>query len=219
MTILVKLSETEKRVIFALVILVILIFALIAVIGSLIVKTMKYQGKKMDTLVSDVVTTRVITTKRKFLPYARQKNRQLYFKQSIVPIIILFIAALILIIYDAANKDFTYNPFNTTNGFGTLIYTFDFKDPDIYQKFFGVTVIADWPKVANTPHFTWDAWAGYLFVPLAIVGGIWYLVVTQAFIARMIRMRKLAGTIFEKPLDNFNQNSPLPQPQQPTESN
>ena len=52
MTILVKLSETEKRVIFALVILVILIFALIAVIGSLIVKTMKYQGKKMDTLVS-----------------------------------------------------------------------------------------------------------------------------------------------------------------------
>lgn len=210
MTLLVKLSETEKRVIFALIILVVLVFVLIALIGSLIVKTMKYQGKKMDTLVSDVLTTRVITTRKKFLPYARKKNRQLYFKQSIVPIIIMFVAATILIVYDIINKNFAYNPFNTTNGFGTLIYTFDFKDPAIYKEFFGVKIIADWPTVVNHPHFVWEAWAGYLFVPLAIVGGIWYLVVTQAFIARMWRMRKLSRQVFEKPLDNFNQNSPSP---------
>ena len=210
MTLLVKLSETEKRVIFALIILVVLVFVLIALIGSLIVKTMKYQGKKMDTLVSDVVTTRVIATRKQFLPYARKKNRQLYFKQSIVPIIIMFVAATILIVYDIINKNFAYNPFNTTNGFGTLIYTFDFKDPAIYKEFFGVKIIADWPTVVNHPHFVWEAWAGYLFVPLAIVGGIWYLVVTQAFIARMWRMRKLSRQVFEKPLDNFNQNSPSP---------
>ena len=210
MTLLVKLSETEKRVIFALIILVVLVFVLVALIGSLIVKTMKYQGKKMDTLVSDVVTTRVITTRKKFLPYARKKNRQLYFKQSIVPIIIMFVAATILIVYDIVNKNFAYNPFNTTNGFGTLIYTFDFKDPAIYKEFFGVKIIADWPTVINHPHFVWEAWPGYLFVPLAIVGGIWYLVVTQAFIARMWRMRKLSRQVFEKPLDNFNQNSPSP---------
>ena len=210
MTLLVKLSETEKRVIFALIILVVLVFVLIALIGSLIVKAMKYQGKKMDTLVSDVVTTRVITTRKQFLPYARKKNRQLYFKQSIIPIIIMFVAATILIVYDIINKNFAYNPFNTTNGFGTLIYTFDFKDPAIYKEFFGVKIIADWPTVVNHPHFVWEAWAGYLFVPLAIVGGIWYLVVTQAFIARMWRMRKLSRQVFEKPLDNFNQNSPSP---------
>ena len=210
MTLLVKLSETEKRVIFALIILVVLVFVLIALIGSLIVKTMKYQGKKMDTLISDVLTTRVITTRKKFLPYARKKNRQLYFKQSIVPIIIMFVAATILIVYDIVNKNFAYNPFNTTNGFGTLIYTFDFKDPAIYKEFFGVKIIADWPTVVNHPHFVWEAWPGYLFVPLAIVGGIWYLVVTQAFIARMWRMRKLSRQVFEKPLDNFNQNSPSP---------
>ena len=208
MILLVKLSESEKRVIFALIILIVLVFALIAVIGSLVAKTMKYQGKKMDTLVSDVVTTRVITTKRKFFPYARKKNRQLYFKQSVVPIIILIVAAAVLVIYDVINKNFSYNPFNTVNGFGTLIYTFDFKDPDIYKTFFGVKIIADWPKVANTPHFTLDAWAGYVFVPLAIVGGIWYLVATQAFIARLLRMHKLSRQIFEKPLDDFNQNSP-----------
>ena len=210
MTLLVKLSETEKRVIFALIILVVLVFVLIALIGSLIVKTMKYQGKKMDTLVSDVLTTRVITTRKKFLPYARKKNRQLYFKQSIVPIIIMFVAATILIVYDIINKNFAYNPFNITNGFGTLIYTFDFKDPAIYKEFFGVKIIADWPTVVNHPHFVWEAWAGYLFVPLAIVGGVWYLIVTQAFIARMWRMRKLSRQVFEKPLDNFNQNSQSP---------
>ena len=122
----------------------------------------------------------------------------------------MFVAATILIVYDIINKNFAYNPFNTTNGFGTLIYTFDFKDPAIYKEFFGVKIIADWPTVVNHPHFVWEAWAGYLFVPLAIVGGIWYLVVTQAFIARMWRMRKLSRQVFEKPLDNFNQNSPSP---------
>ena len=212
MTLLVKLSETEKRVIFALVILVILVFALIAIIGSIIVKVMNYQGKKLDTAVSDVVTTRVITNKKQFFPYARKKNRQMFFKQSIVPIIILIIAAVVLLVYDIINKNFLYNPFNTTNGFGTLIYTFDFKDESIYKTFFGVKVIADWPKVANTPHFVVEAWASYIFVPLAIIGGIWYLIVTQAFIARSLRMHKLANQIFEKPLDNFNQNTPTPTP-------
>lgn len=209
MSIFIKLSEGEKRVVFALLILLVLVIALVAFIGYIIVKVMKAQGKKIDTLVSDVVTTKVITNKKDFFPYARVKNRELYFRQSIIPIIFIIIATIILIVYDSINKDFSYNPFNTTDGFGTLIYTFDFNDPDIYQTFFGIKIIADWPKVDNSPHFVAEAWGGYVSVFFGIIGIAWYFLTTQGFIARKIRIHKLAKQIFEKPLDNFNQNTSI----------
>lgn len=219
MTLLIQLSETEKRIILALLIIFILVFVLIGLIGSLVVRTMKFQGKRLDNLVSDVVTTRVITNKKQFFPYARKKNSQLFFKQSFIPLLILFAGVAVYLIYDAVIGDFTYNPFNTTNGFGTLFYTFDFNDPSIYSNFFGMTILADWPPIATTPHFVVEAWQAYVSVPLMLVGGIWYLITAQCFLARIIRMHKLSRTIFDKSLEGFNQNTPVQnvQPEQETE--
>ena len=209
MALLIKLSENEKRVIIALLIVFILIFVLIGLLGSLVVKTMKYQGKKMDNLVSDVVTTRVITTKKKFFPYARKKNRLQFFKQSYFPIILLTIGLAILLIFEATHG-FKYNPFNTDDGFGTLFYTFNLSNKEAYTtKIFGLTVISSWPPIATEPHFVWKAWAAYLSLPIILVGGLWYLVTAQCYLARTIRMYKLASTIFDKSLEGFNQNTPM----------
>ena len=59
---LIQFTENDKRIIFALLIVIILVFVLIGLLGSLVVRTMKWQGKKCDTLVSDVVTNRIVTT-------------------------------------------------------------------------------------------------------------------------------------------------------------
>ena len=210
LNLLIKLTENDKRIIIALCLVIILVFVLIGVIGSLVVRTMKWQGKKCDTLVSDVVTNRIVTTPHQLRVYARKKNIRYFLKQAWIPIIIIIIGVALLIIRNAINNDWSYNPFNTTDGFGTLVFTWNFDDPDSYTYIFGVKVLANWPPIANEPHFVMEALFAYFSIPCLFVGGIWYLVAAQAYLARTIRAQKLSKTVFEKSLDGFNQNTPVP---------
>ena len=211
MNFLIALSENDKRFIFAILIVLILVFVLIGYIGFLVTKVMKWQGKKLDTIVADPVVTRVITDKHHFIRYARKKNWRLFFKQSYIAILILLFAAIILIIRDAIYRDFSYNPFNKDNGFGTLLFVWDFS---VCFRREGISLILNWPALVNTPHFVWEAWGGYLFTVALLIGGIWYIIALQALIARTIRMFQLSTSAFEKNLDGFNQNVQYQQQQQ-----
>lgn len=213
MNFLIALSENDKRLIFAILIVLILVFVLIGYIGFLVTKVMKWQGKKLDTIVADPVVTRVITDKHHFIRYARKKNWRLFFKQSYIAILILLFAAIILIIRDAIYRDFSYNPFNKDNGFGTLLFVWDFS---VCFRREGISLILNWPALINTPHFVWEAWGGYLFTIALLIGGIWYIIALQALIARTIRMFQLSTSAFEKSLDGFNQNVQYQQQQQNT---
>lgn len=211
--VLLKLSENDKRIIIAICLVIILLFVLIGVIGSIVVRTMKWQSKKCDTLVSDVVVNHIVTTPHQLRVYARKKNARYFIKQAWIPILLILAGVLIIIIHNAVTKNWSYNPFNTDDGFGTLLFVWNFKDPDSYTKVFGITVMASWPPLANEPHFVVEALASYFAVPLVIVGACWYLVVAQAYLARTLRAYKLSKQVFEKSLDGFNQNTPInPQP-------
>lgn len=211
--VLLKLSENDKRIIIAICLVIILLFVLIGVVGSIVVRTMKWQSKKCDTLVSDVVVNRIVTTPHQLRVYARKKNIRYFIKQAWIPILLILTGVLIIIIHNAVTKNWSYNPFNIEDGFGSLLFVWDFKDPDSYTKVFGITVMASWPPLANEPHFVVEALASYFAVPLVIVGACWYLVVAQAYLARTLRAYKLSKQVFEKSLDGFNQNTPInPQP-------
>ena len=201
---LISLSENDKRLIFALLIILILVFVLIGYIGFLITKVMKWQGKKLDSLVADPIVTHVITDKKHFFPYARKKNWRLFFKQSYIGILIMLTGALVLLIRNAIMKDFSYNVFeHEKTGFGTLLFIWDFSG---CIKKEGVSIVLNWPVLINSPHFSVDAIVSYIFMTSMIVGGIWYLVSLQALISRTIRMFQLSTKVFEKSLDGFNQN-------------
>ena len=222
MPVFVSISENDKRLIFALLLLIILVFVLIGYIGFIVTRIMKWQGKKMDTLVSDVVVTRTITKKIPFFNYARKKNWRLFFKQSWIAVIILLVGALVLVIRDAVMRDFSYNIFDyNTTGFNTVLFLWDFSG--CIQKQ-GAAVLLNWPELINEPHVSGDAWASYVFMSCMIVGGTWYLIAIQSLISRTIRMFKLSTTVFEKSLDGFSQNTPVqpvavPQPQDNDETN
>lgn len=208
MNLLVSLSENDKRLIFALLIVFVLVFVLIGYIGFLITRIMKWQGKKIDAVVADAVVSRVITTKKHFKEYARKKNWRLFFKQAYIPILILLVAAIVLIVRDAIYKDFSYNPFNKENGFATLLFMWDFSGCFTRQ---GASLLVNWPVLINSPHLVADAWGGYIFGVLVIVGGVWYFLALQSLIARTIRLFSLSGTVFEKTLEGFNQNAQFAQ--------
>lgn len=218
--VLIQLSENDKRIIVAICLVIILVFVLIGLLGSLIVKTMKWQGKKCDTLVSDVVINRIITEPKQLRKYARKKNARYFLKQAWLPLILVLVGVLVLLIHNIVIKDMAYNPFNSKDGFSTLFFLWDFSDADSYTIVFGMKVLAKWPPLSNSPHFVVEAICAYIAVPLIIVGGLWYIVAAQAYLARAIRAFKLSKQVFEKSLEGFNQNSPIPPaPEAPTNNN
>ena len=212
MNLLISLSENDKRLIFALLIIFVLVFVLIGYIGFLITRIMKWQGKKIDNLVADAVVSRVITNKKHFKSYARKKNWRLFFKQAYIPIIILLVAAIVLIVRDAIYKDFSYNPFNQDTGFASLLFLWDFSG--CFTKYNG-SLLVNWPELINSPHLVAEAWGGYVFGVLVIVGGVWYFIALQSLIARTIRLFSLSNNVFEKTLEGFNQNAQFAAQQNP----
>lgn len=216
---LIQLSENDKRIIIAALLVLILVFVLIGLIGSLIVRTMKWQGKKCDTLVSDVVTNHIVTTPHQLRKYARKKNIRYFIKQAWIPIILIVVGGLVLIIRNLIKQDWSYNPFNINDGFGTLLFVWDFENPDYYTTIFGLRVLASWPGLTNSPHFVIEGIYAYISIPFMFIGAIWYLVVAQAYLARTLRAIKLSKQVFEKSLDGFNQNSNTPQQNQTIDTN
>ena len=205
MNILVSLSENDKRLIFALLLVFILVFVLIGYIGFLITRVMKWQGKKLDHVVADPVVTRVITDKKHFRRYARKKNWRLFFKQSWIGVVILLVGSLVLLFRDIFTHDWAYNVFEyKQTGFGTILFIWDFSKCITRPE--GMGLVLNWPELINTPHLEAQAWASYIFVTCLIIGGLWYLIALQALIARTIRMYKLCSSAFDKTLEGFNQN-------------
>ena len=205
---LIQLSENDKRIIIAAFLILILVFVLIGLIGSIIVRVMKWQGKKCDTLVSDVVTNHIVTTPLQLRNYARKKNIRYFIKQAWIPILLILVGVVIIIIRDAVKSDWTYNPFNIYDGFGSLFFICDFENAQ-YTTVFGIKLLADWPPIIQ-PNPNTEAIVSYITVPPVIVGALWYLVVAQAYLARTIRAFKLSKSVFEKSLEDYNQNTPTP---------
>ena len=205
---LIKLSENDRRIIIALLFAIIILFVLIGLLGSLVVRIMKWQGKKCDALINEVVVNRIVTTPRQLKSYARKKNSRYFIKQAWVPVILISIGAILLVIHNAVFKNWKYNPFNTNDGFGTLLFAWDFGH--IFTKpETGTGILVNWPKLINEPHFESKALFSYFIVPCFIVGGLWYFFIAQGYLARTMRAHKLAKTVFDKNLDNYNQNTPI----------
>ena len=204
---LIQLTETDKRVLMALLFLLIIAFVLIGFLGALVQRVMKWQGKQIDDLCHDVVVTKVITDKKHFKKYARKKNWKTFYKESWIPLIILTVSGLVFLITCLLRHDFSYNIFDyEKTGFPTLFFIWDFSD--CYEYFFGIKLLARWPStLINSPHFSVDAIGSYIFVPTFLTGAIWYLITIQRLIARTLRINKLCDSVFSKSLEGYNQNT------------
>lgn len=219
MNLFIQLSENDKRIIIAVLLAVILIFVLIGLIGMGIQRLMKWQGKRMDTLVHDAVKTRVILDKKHLKRYGRKKNWNLFFRQSWFALILIMLAFLTLLITCLIREDFSYNIFDHhKTGFPTLLFLWDFENVEGYQVVWNAGVfLLKWPPLLNNPHFEIDAIGSYIFAPLFLVGVIWYLTAVLAYISRSLRLMKLCTTIYEKSLEGYNQNEEVgitPTPEQ-----
>ena len=200
--VLVTLSDNDKKLIFALLLIIIVLIVLIGLLGYILFRLMKWQSKKMDTLVHDVVVYKVVTDRKHFIRYGRIKNWAMFFKQALIPLLIVILAFVVLIIHNSVTDNWAYNPFSTYDGFGTLFYTWKFSGRYIGGTFIRFAELV----VDNYPHLIDIAWCGYIFGPLVIIGGIWYLIASACLLARTVMLYKRSREVFEKSLEGYRQN-------------
>ena len=199
---LLSLSDGDKRIIFSLLLILIIAIVFIGLLGYILFRLMKWQAKKIDDLVHDVVATKVITDKKTFLKYGRYKNWALFFKQTYIPILIIILAFVILIIHNSITNNWSYNPFSTYDGFGTIFYTWKISGEYTDGAIIKFAKLA----VDNTPHLIDIAWAGYIFGPFILVGGTWYVIIAACLLARTVLLYRRSRDIFEKSLEGYRQN-------------
>jgi hypothetical protein len=206
LSLLVKLTENDKRLLIAIFIVFILVFVLIGYLVHLVKRIMKRQAKQVDKFMYDMVKLKIVKTTKHFRKVANKKSYRYFFKKSVIPIIFMLISSLTVLIFclikEINNISFL---FSTENGFMSLFYTFDWKNMP-KAEFFGITLPCDWPPVLNTPHFVYNdvhAWISYICVPLFSIGVIWYLINVQAFIARAYRIIKMSKDVFGKDLEKL----------------
>lgn len=206
LSLLIKLTENDKRILIVLLLVFILFFVVVGYIGLLITRVMRFQGRKMDNMMHDIVITRVVTNKKEFVKVARKKNWRYFYKTAWIPLFIMIFAAILYVIaLRVYNWNYDLFDMNKT-GFNTLFFIWDFNDPNIYANVFGINVLASWPPLINTPHFETDALFSYFIVPIFLLGAVWYLICLQCLISRTIRIYQLGTSIYSKSLSDFNIN-------------
>ncbi len=217
----ITLSDTDRRVLVIALVIVLILFLLAALIGIAIRHTMLYQSKRADAFMHDVAVTHVITNPKEFRALGFKKNNRILFRSSLIPFAIGLLGLAIWIIANIATGRWGENIFET---WSELFFHFDWKgtpeDP-VFVKVFGISLLARFPSVKTNPQFHAENIPAYLEVFLFLACWIYYAVVCQAYIARMIMIIYRSNDIFEKSLEGFKANKDIdiknPNPNPPSE--
>ena len=193
----IKLSENTKKALIILFLIFIILFVLIGYISMAVEGVMKKQGSKADEMLSNVVKAEYFEKEKPFRRFAWKKNMKVFYLEARIPFLILLGSWFAYLLFCLFSGKWGYNPLSRTEGFGTLLFEFG-EWPK--EKFFNITLISGWPEVVTKPHFEAIAIFSYIFVPANLVGILWFLYCTQAYIARSIRIRKISRGIFRKKL-------------------
>ena len=193
----IKLSENTKKALIILFLIFIILFVLIGYISLAVEGVMKKQGSKADEMLSDVVRAEYFEKEKPFRRFAWKKNMKVFYVEARIPFLILLVSWFTYLLFCMFTGKWGYNPLSRTEGFATLLFEFG-EWPK--EKFFGMTLISGWPEVVTKPHFEPIAIFSYIFVPANIVGILWFLYCTQAYIARVLRIRKISRGIYRKKL-------------------
>ena len=196
-----SMNENDKRLLIILLFILVFLFLIIGLIGALIRFVTIRFGKRMDYEMHEALIYRVISSPEQLKKYGNIKNNRYLVRKSVPPFLIAFISLLVWIIYSVIYGCWARDYFKE---FSTLLFTFDWNNPDNFVNFWGLHLLAKWPALSSSPTWHNDLWGSYILVPLWILAICWYVVVIQGYLARWARVNKLSHSVFEQGLDNFN---------------
>lgn len=196
----VTLSQSDKKLIFIFLFVFIVVFILLGLIGVLIRRITLIMETRMDYEIHEAVIRRVISTPEQLRKYGSIKNRRRFFVEAIPVFCILIASVLAYLVTSFITGKWSGSYFAD---FGDLFYAWDW-DNAVRVKVFGIELLSEWPATSNVPHFELEHLGSYILCILWLTAVGYFVVVTQAFMARGILLNRRCRTVFGKSLEGFN---------------
>jgi hypothetical protein len=198
-------SITQRlELLYLLLALIFLSFALIGGIGWLFESAIKKFGDQVDAETWKIYETRTVNTPKEFSRVAYKKSHRQAFKDYFWALLTLGTMVGLLFGYMAVMNDplliddlFNYQ----TRGFNTIFPIFDWANIPT-SEFFGLQIISDWPTLLNIPRFVPEATISYVLFLLSLLGGLLLFRATLALVGRTLRIQAKKNQIFMKNLDD-----------------
>ena len=201
---LVKLSESDKRVLIALCLIFIIVFVIVGYLVKLIRYIISKKADFVENSMYDLLDANVIEDKKHFRKVSWKKNRVRFYFDARLPVLFILLSIFIIFLYMCVvgfNFDFILN-YNKE-----LKFTLDWSETgDILLGF--IPVLAEWPKVVDVPTFhfdRFDAWLVYIFDLGMLYGLIHFFLCSTFYMARNIRTIKVANEYFKKDLNKLKE--------------
>ena len=191
-----KQSEILRAVLLILLILVIAL-VILGLIGNLIEKIISLQADQVNSYMTNVVAAKLIHRPQDFKRIAKLKNKILFFKQSIPPVLIAIAGLIVYLIYHSfiSTGNWSESIFDTKTGIMSLFYTYDFSNLQIEYVFpFGFKF--NNILVTHEPLFNINHLCNYITFTLYLIAFVYYLIVVQGYIARYIRIYQLSKKLY-----------------------
>lgn len=197
---LVKLTESDKKTLIALIVIILFVVMIVGYIQKLVGYIMKNQGLVVDNLMYDLLRTGVIQKKRVFVKEARRKSGVYFLKKSWIPFMLslVCVGSFVLYVYLEREGDFSF----FTDSWGLMMPNINWNVND----FFFMRIPTDFPEFETPFAFdgSLDEYISLISVIVFTIPFIVYLVDCQAFISRSLRIRQLCNTYFAKDVNKLS---------------
>jgi hypothetical protein len=191
------------QLLYLILIVVLLTFALIGGIGWLFETLIKRYGDQVDADTWKLYETRTINTPKEFSRIAFKKSHRQAFIDFFWAILTLGMTVGLLFGYMAiANDPTLINDLADyqTRGFNTVFPIFDWSNIP-QNEFFGLSIISDFPPLLNLPRFVPEAIISYVLFLMTLFGLFLLIRANLALIGRTLRIQTKRNRIFMKNLD------------------
>lgn len=197
---LIQLSESDKRVLIAICLVLIILIVLFGYLVKLVKYILRKKADYVDNSMYDLLDANVILDKKHFRRVSWEKNRRKFYFESRLPIFFLLLSwAMILFYMCFVGFDLSFIAKYNQD----LVLILDWSESgDLLLDF--IPVFAEWPKVTKVPVFHFDkidAWLTYLFDIGIIYSIIHFIICSIVLLARNIRTIKTSSEYFKKDLN------------------
>lgn len=191
------------ELLYLLLALIFITFALIGAIGWMFETLIKKYGDQVDAETWKIYETRTVNTPKEFARIAFKKSHRQAFKDYFWALLTIGVMLGLLFGYMELMNDptlivdlFDYE----TRGFNTIFPIFDWVNIPT-SSFFGINLISNWPTLLNSPRFVPEATISYIIFLLTLLGLLLFIRATLALIGRTLRIQNKRNQIFMKNLD------------------
>ena len=199
-TLLIKLSESDKRVLIALLLIIILILIIVGYLVKLIKYIVKVQAHHVDKAMYDILDANLITEKKTFFKVSWEKSRRKFYYDARIPMIVIILMISLILVYQTFKGDYSWS------FIGENLYDASFTLHFPTENFFGLQLISNWPTISKASvfhFFSFEAWISYIFFIAISYGAIHFLVCTCALMARDIYTIKAGNDYFHKDIKDL----------------